>query len=44
MEIDKDFMLMIACEIVLLVRKRFALMCGFLLMSAFYVALFCYLA
>ena len=44
MGIDKNFMLMIACEIVLIVRKRFALMCGFLLMSAFYVALFCYLA
>ena len=44
MRIDKDFMLMVACEIVLSMRKRIALMCGFLLMSAFYVALFCYLA
>ena len=44
MRIDKDFMLMIACEIALSMRRRFALMCGFLLLSALYVTLSCFLA
>ena len=39
MGIDKDYVWIIACELVVLARKRFALVCGSLLMTAFYFAL-----
>ena len=44
MEINMDYCWMIACELVVLVRKHVALICGSLLLFSFYLVLLCCLA